>query len=75
MPKSKKIFIEERPDGMFAVTRQGAQRASALCNTETQAIKRAKQLEPGSHPDVERVRHTSKGTPPHWRSATRKPKK
>lgn len=74
MSKSKKIFIERRPTGKYAVMRQGAERASALCNTEKQAIKRAKELEPGSHPDVERQRTTTKGTPPHWRSSARKPK-
>lgn len=75
MAKSKKIFIEHRPSGDYAVVRQGAERASGLFNTEKQAIKRAKELEPGSHPDVERQRHTSKGNPNQWRSATRKPKK
>lgn len=75
MANSKKIFIERRPDGQYAVQRQGAQRASGLFDTEKQAIKRAKELEPGSHPDIERQRRTSGGNPDQWRSATRKPKK
>lgn len=73
---SKEIYIEEVPDGRYAVRRRNSQRASAVCDTQRDAIKRAKELVPGVHPDVERIRKAPGGTKPHWRSASgRKPKK
>jgi len=63
----EKIFIERRPDNQYAVTKLNAERASALLPTQRQAIERAKEISPFSRPDVERVRHTSKGKPDQWR--------
>jgi transposase len=34
-----------------------------------EAIARAKEISPNSRPDVERVRHTSRGKPDQWRKA------
>jgi uncharacterized protein YdaT len=66
---NEKIFIERRPNRQYAVTRQGAERASAIVPTQREAIERAKEIDPSSRPDVERVRHTSVGKPDQWRKA------
>lgn len=65
---SKNIYVEKHDDG-YQVRRPGAQRASAVEPTQAKAIERAREIEPGVRPDVERVRHTSKGKPDQWRPA------
>ena len=65
----KRIFIEQRPNGDFAVLRPNAKRASAVLPTQKAALQRAAKIEPGVKPIVERVRHTTKGKPDQWRSA------
>jgi hypothetical protein len=69
MSTPKKLFIEKREDGQFAVLKANAQRASALADTQKEAIEIAKQMNPGHSPDVERVRHTKNGNPDQWRKA------
>ncbi|MEM5386381.1 DUF2188 domain-containing protein [Paraburkholderia phymatum] len=64
---SKKIFVERRPEGDYAVRRPNSQRASDVLPTQREAIERAKQLNDGNPPLVERVRHTDKGGPDKWR--------
>ncbi|MEN8512662.1 DUF2188 domain-containing protein [Burkholderia sp. RS02] len=64
---SKKIFVERRPEGDYAVRRPNSQRASDVLPTQREAIERAKQLNNGTPPLVERVRHTDKGGPDKWR--------
>ncbi|MFL5481261.1 MAG: DUF2188 domain-containing protein [Gemmatimonadaceae bacterium] len=64
---SKKIFVERREEGDYAVRRAGSQRASAVEPTQKEAIARARELEPGVAPHVERVRDTSAGHPDKWR--------
>lgn len=64
---SKKIFVERRPEGDYAVRRPNSQRASDVLPTQREAIERAKQLNDGNPPLVERVRHTDKGSPDKWR--------
>jgi uncharacterized protein YdaT len=63
------IFIERRGDGKYAVKREGADRASAITDTQKEAIQRAKEIAPGTRPDVERVRDTKAGGRDKWRSA------
>lgn len=63
----KRIFIEERDNGDWAVSRAGAKRASAIESSQAKAIARARELEPGAKPHIERVRHTDKGGPDQWR--------
>lgn len=65
--KKDELFIERRPQGDYAVRRGGSQRASDVLPTQAEAIERARGLEPGSTPLVERVRHTSVGKPDQWR--------
>ncbi|MFP3559258.1 DUF2188 domain-containing protein [Paraburkholderia sp. SIMBA_049] len=64
---SKKIFVERRPEGDYAVRRPNSQRASDVLPTQREAIERAKQLNDGNAPLVERVRHTANGSPDKWR--------
>lgn len=67
MSKDKRIFVEQRPQGDSAVKRPGAERASAVEPTQAKAIERARQLNSGVEPHVERVRDTSVGDRDKWR--------
>jgi hypothetical protein len=61
------LFVERRPEGDYAVRRPNSDRASAVLPTQAEAIERARELNPGKTPLVERVRHTDRGTPDKWR--------
>jgi hypothetical protein len=50
----KRLYVERRPEGDYAVRRPDSDRASAVEPTQKDAIERAKELEPGSTPHVER---------------------
>ncbi len=63
----KRIYVERRDEGDYAVRRGDSERASAVEPTQKKAIERARQIEPGSTPHVERVRRTSAGRPDRWR--------
>lgn len=63
----KRIFVERRPEGDYAVRRGGSERASAVEPTQAKAIERARELEPKITPHVERVRDTSVGGRDKWR--------
>lgn len=68
MPMSdKRIYVERRPDGDYAVRRANSQRASAITTTQAEGIERAKQLSPKTIPHVERVRNTEQGGRDQWR--------
>jgi hypothetical protein len=67
MVNKKQLFVERRPEGDYAVRRPGAARASAVKNTQAEAIARAKEIEPGGSPLVERVRDTRVGGRDQWR--------
>jgi len=69
MANENKLYIERRDDGTYAVRRGNSQRASAVTDTQREAIERAKELNPGHRPDVERVRNTDKGGRDKWRKA------
>lgn len=60
------LFIEQRDDGRYAVKKANADRASEVCDTQASAIERARELTSGPI-HVERVRHTSVGSPDKWR--------
>ncbi len=64
---TKRLFVEQRPEGDYAVRRPNAQRASDVLPTQAEAIYRARQLNPNIAPLVERVRTTSVGKPDQWR--------
>jgi hypothetical protein len=67
--KDKRIYIEQRPEGDYAVRRGDSERASAVEPTQRQAIERAREIEPNARPHVERVRTTDRGRPDQWRKA------
>ena len=62
-----KIFIERRDDGKYTVTKQGADRASVVTDTQKEAIQEARQMFPEARPDVERQRDTDRGGRDKWR--------
>ena len=64
-----KIFIERRDDDKYTVTKQGADRASAVTETQKEAIQEARRMYPGVRPDVERQRETDRGGRDKWRKA------
>jgi hypothetical protein len=63
----KRIYVEQRPQGDYAVRRANSDRASDVLPTQAKAIERARELSPTTTPHVERVRHTSGGSPDKWR--------
>ncbi|MFT4096123.1 MAG: DUF2188 domain-containing protein [Rhodoblastus sp.] len=67
MSKDKRLYVERRDQGDYAVRRANSERASAVAPTQKEAIARAKELEPNSKPHVERVRNTKNGGPDKWR--------
>ena len=62
-----KLFVERRPQGDYAVRKPNSERASAVLPTQAEAIGRARELNPGTPPLVERVRYTEGGKPDKWR--------
>jgi uncharacterized protein YdaT len=67
--KDKRIYIERRDEGDYAVRRANSERASDVLSTQREAIERARELSPDSRPRVERVRNTDVGSPDKWRKA------
>ncbi|WP_316232762.1 DUF2188 domain-containing protein [Bradyrhizobium sp. SZCCHNPS2010] len=63
----KRIYVERRPEGDYAVRRPGSERASDVLPTQREAIERAREINPDAQPHVERVRNTSRGSPDKWR--------
>ena len=63
----KRLFVEPRKEGDYAVRRANSERASAVAPTQKEAIARAKELNPGQQPSVARVRHVSGGSPDKFR--------
>jgi hypothetical protein len=64
---NKKVFVERRPEGDYAVRKPEAGRASAVEATQAEAIERAKEIAPNASVLVERVRNTSGGKRDRWR--------
>ncbi len=67
MVAKDQLFVEQRPQGDYAVRKPGAERASAVADTQAEAIAIAREMNPDRSPLVERVRHTTKGHPDQWR--------
>jgi hypothetical protein len=59
-------FIERRDDGKYKVLKPNADRASAVADTQKEAIDKAKALSPDATVHVERVRNVGPG-PDKWR--------
>lgn len=66
---SKKLYVEKQDDGRYVVKQEHARRASAVRDTQGEAIDVARRMNPGYSPDVELVRHTNRGKPDQWRKA------
>jgi hypothetical protein len=58
---TEKYFIEQRDDGKYKVLKPDADRASAVADTQKEAIDRARQLNPDATIHVERVRNVGPG--------------
>ena len=67
MANKDQLFVEQRPEGDYAVRKPNSDRASAVRPTQAEAIARARELNPNATPLVERVRHTNAGKPDQWR--------
>jgi hypothetical protein len=67
MATDKHYFIEENAKGKFAVRAKGSRRASRLLDSQKEAEKFVRQLNPDDKPDVERVRNTKTGGRDKWR--------
>jgi len=65
----KRLYVERRPEGDYAVRRADSKRASAVAPTQKEAIEKARELNPGVAPRVERVRNTKFGKRDRWRKA------
>jgi len=65
--RKERLFVEQRPEGDYAVRRGNSLRASAVLPTQAEAIERAKELNPNFNPVVQRVRETDNGTKGKWR--------
>ena len=64
---NKRVYIERRSEGDYAIRRANSERASAVEPTQAKAIERARELNPGVAPQVERVRDTDVGDRDKWR--------
>jgi hypothetical protein len=60
MADHNQLFVEQRDQGDFAVRKGNSDRASAVEPTQKKAIEKARELNPGKAPLVERVRNTKK---------------
>jgi len=60
-------YIEKTEDGKYAAKKGGADRASAIRDTQADAIDRAREIDPDAAMHAERVRHTDQGSPDKWR--------
>lgn len=68
MSKSEEFFIERREDeGDYAIRRRGSDRSSDVKPTQSEAIERAKEIDPDATILVERVRNTNRGSRDKWR--------
>jgi Uncharacterized protein conserved in bacteria (DUF2188) len=59
--------VQQRNDGKFEVRKPGAKRASAVKDTQTEAVARARELAPGKAPIAKRVRKTPGAKRGTWR--------
>ena len=54
--ESDALRVQKRDDGRYAVSKPGAKRASAVTDTQREAIARARELDPLKPPIAKRVR-------------------
>lgn len=58
---SDEFFVERRADGRYNVEKPNAQKASAVTNTQREAINRAHRMNPEATVHIERVRNVGPG--------------
>jgi hypothetical protein len=58
---SDEFFVERRDDGKYKVLKPGADRASAIEDTQKAAVDRAKAMNPDATIHIERVRDVGPG--------------
>ena len=63
------VFIEPRENGTFAIMKPNAKRASAICDTQKEAIAEAKRMYPDVKPDIAHVGKAAGGRPDRFRKA------
>jgi hypothetical protein len=61
------FFIERRDQGDYAIRRPNSERASGVERTQSEAIDRARKINPDATIHVERVKNTDRGTRDRWR--------
>lgn len=66
MSSENEYFIERRDDGKYKVLKPNAERASAVTETQKEAIEKARDMNPDATIHVERVRNVGPG-PDKWR--------
>lgn len=64
---SDALRIRQRADGKFEVRKPGAKRASAVKDTQAEAIARARELQPSKAPIAKRVRKRAGAKKGTWR--------
>ncbi|MGA9070943.1 MAG: BrnA antitoxin family protein [Terracidiphilus sp.] len=62
-------FIEQRPEGNYAIRRPRAEHTSRIVQTQAEAIDRAREINANASILVERVRDTNVGGRDKWRNA------
>jgi len=67
MANKNQLYVERRPEGDYAVRKGNSERASAVLPTQAEAIEKAREMNPGHPPLVERVREVATGKPDKWR--------
>lgn len=67
MANEEQVYIEERPDGKYAIRKGNSERASAVEDTQEKAFEVACQMFPGIKPHIERVRDVKTGERDKWR--------
>jgi hypothetical protein len=67
MSKNNQWHIERNDEGKYSATKGGADRASAIRDTQAEAIDRAREIDSEAPIYIERQRHTDQGEPDKWR--------
>lgn len=65
--QKKELYVERREERDYAIRRPDSERASDVCDTQAEAIERARDIDPNAAIHVERVRNTGRGSRDKWR--------
>lgn len=65
--QKKELYVEQREEGDYAVRQPGSERASDVRDTQSEAVDRAREINPDAAIHVERVRDTNRGSRDKWR--------